>query len=247
MSSSASNLKKIQALSGLVMAIYATMHLSNHYVLNVSYESADDVMMKLRKIYQHPLLEGSFLVALVVHFSANYQLYQRRAKLESSSTTGRSKKYDDATTSTEKSATVIAPELKAHRWAGYILSLLVVAHVVAVRVTPLVYFDNPSDFDYSFAAAAISFFPYHSFTVYYIVLGMAGGWHLIYGVRAALATLQGTSVIGRTFPLPLKMVAATSHVLIVGAVLALGAYSTSIPWSETKLALHDHFFKSMGM
>jgi hypothetical protein len=150
-------------------------------------------------------------------------------------------------------------ELYAHRMAGYCLSIFVVAHVLAVRVTPLLYFDNPKDFDYSFAAAAIAFFPFHSlFTVYYILLGMAGGWHGIYGVRAALATTlrrggggQQSVVTGTTttttFPLSLKVLALVSHLFIIGAVLALGKYSTTMDWSERQRALHQHFFQSMGL
>lgn len=239
MPSSSADLKKIQAVSGLFMAIYVAMHLTNHYMLNVSYDAADTLMMHYRKIYQHPLFEGAFFVALGAHFFVNYKIYTRRSKLDA---TSRTKKDDEA-----KTSNAVSPELKAHRWAGYFLSIFVVTHVIAVRVTPLLYFENAADFDYSFAAAAIDFFPSHSFTVYYIVLGMAGGWHMIYGVRAALATLQGKSVTGTAFPMPLKMVAAASHLLIVVAVLALGKYYTNIEWSEKTVALHDYFFKSMGM
>lgn len=237
--SSSVSLKKIQAVSGLFMAIYVIMHLTNHFTLNISYDVADNLMLELRRVYQHPLFEGAFFAALAAHFYANYQIYMRRSKLNA---TSRSKKNDDA-----KTPTAVSPELKAHRWAGYSLSVLIFTHVIAVRVTPLLYFDNAQDFDYSFAAAAINFFPFHSFTVYYIFLGMVGGWHVIYGVRGALATLQGKSTTGTAFPIPLKIVAAASHLLIVGAVIALGKYYAGIEWSEKTLALHDHFFKSMGM
>ena len=234
--SSTASLKKIQALSGLFMAIYVAMHLTNHFMLNISYDAADQLMMKFRNVYQNPLFEVAFFAALAAHFYANYQIYTSRSKIASK------KKNDDA-----KAPIAVSAELKAHRYAGYFLSIFVVTHVLAVSVTPLVYFDNAQDFDYSFAAAAIAFFPLHSFTVYYIVLGVAGGWHLVYGVRAAMATLQGKSVMGTAFPIPLRMLAAMSHLLIVGAVLALGKYYTNIEWSEKTVALHNHFFKSMGM
>ena len=234
---SSADLKKVQALSGLFMAIYVVMHLTNHYTLNISYDAADKLMMRFRNIYQNPLFEMTFFGAMAAHYYSNYQIYTRRSKLDT-----KKKKNDDANKTLK-----VSPELKAHRYAGYLLSIFVVVHVIAVRLTPLVYFDNAQDFDYTFAAAAIDFFPFHSFTVYYIVLGMAGGWHLIYGTRAALVTLQGKSATGTAFPIPLKMVAAASHLLIVGAVLALGKYYTNIGWSEKTVALHGHFFKSMGM
>jgi hypothetical protein len=83
--------------------------------------------------------------------------------------------------------------------------------------------------------------------VYCILLGMAGGWHMIYGVRAALATLQGKSLTGTAFPMPLKMVASTNHLLVVGAILALTTYHTNMEWSEKTIVLHGYFFKSMGI
>jgi hypothetical protein len=209
------------------------------------------------------------------HFYSNYHIiYQRRSlkrkanQQQQHNNQNKKKKKDDdyddinnkqKNTNQASTTNTTSYELYAHRMAGYCLSIFVVAHVLAVRVTPLLYFDNPKDFDYSFAAAAIAFFPFHSlFTVYYILLGMAGGWHGIYGVRAALATTlrrggggQQSVVTGTTttttFPLSLKVLALVSHLFIIGAVLALGKYSTTMDWSERQRALHQHFFQSMGL
>ena len=42
--------------------------------------------------------------------------------------------------------------------------------------------------------------PGYVFHVYLVLLGMAGGWHLIYGTRSALGILSGSSVEGKPFP-----------------------------------------------
>jgi DMSO/TMAO reductase YedYZ heme-binding membrane subunit len=54
-SMSTANLKKIQATSGLFMAIYVAMHLTNHYFLNISYDQADSIMRTFRHVYQNPV------------------------------------------------------------------------------------------------------------------------------------------------------------------------------------------------
>ncbi|KAG7364189.1 hypothetical protein IV203_037391 [Nitzschia inconspicua] len=91
-------------------------------------------------------------------------------------------------------------------------------------------------------------FRYESlFKLYYIVLGMAGGWHLIYGVRSAMATLRGRSVQGTTFPMPLKLLASISHILLISVVLALGKYATTTEWTEHQKEWHKQFFQLFGM
>lgn len=248
------NIKKLQAASGLFMAIFLVLHMTSHYLLNVSYEAADTAMQTFRRnVYQHFLFEITFYAAMVVHFYCNYHTYQRRRRskvlLSSNPKKTDGDKPNSTTSTSNNNKIIINYELQGHRVAGYILSVLVIGHVAAVRVVPLLYFENPQDFDYSFAGAAIDFFPYHSFTLYYILLGMAGGWHLIFGVRAAMATMQqGKSVVHTTpFPMPLKVVASASHLLIIGAVLALGRYYTTIEWSTEQRDLHEHFFRVMGM
>ncbi|KAG7369518.1 ring finger domain containing protein [Nitzschia inconspicua] len=135
-------------------------------------------MKLLRHVYQNPMFEVLFYVAMMTHFYANYHTLQSRSKVAK---LHHKKMNDDRSNKTKTTNHHGDYELKGHRIAGYSLSLLVVAHVLAVRLVPLIYFDNPQDFDYSFAARAIILFPYRSFTIYYVLLGMAGGWHLIYG------------------------------------------------------------------
>ncbi|KAG7345781.1 DUF1691 domain containing protein [Nitzschia inconspicua] len=256
MTTSTATFKQIQAASGLFMAIFVTMHLVNHYFLNSSYERAHSIMTLLRQVYQNPVFEVLFYVAMMTHFFANYHTFQSRSKVtklhdkkkndnqSSSITIGSNNKNKKKQVTTKDHHNIVDYELKGHRYAGYTLSLLVVAHVLAVRLVPLVYFDNAQDFDYSFAAMAIVLFPYQFFTIYYILLGMAGGWHLIYGVRSAIATLRGRSVQGTTFPMPLKAFASISHILLISAVLALAKYATTTTeWSEQQEKLHRTFFQ----
>ncbi|CAB9503738.1 expressed unknown protein [Seminavis robusta] len=230
-------LKKIQAASGLVMGLYVALHLFNHYKLNASYEQADAMMMSLRKFYRHPIYEISFVAALLTHFYTNCVLYTKRSKVEAAAQS----KSDG-----NKKSVAGSLELKAHRIAGYTLSVLVLVHAGATRITPLLYFDDPNVFDYSFGALVIPLVPFNLFSVYYMILGIAGGWHLLYGTRAAIATLSGTSVVGTEFPMLLKSVAMMNHILIVGAVAAMGKYAVQHDWSDKK-EMHDRFLEVMGM
>ncbi|KAG7371953.1 hypothetical protein IV203_018095 [Nitzschia inconspicua] len=220
MTTSAASPKKIQAASGLFMTIFVTIHLVSHFFLNSSYERADSIMMTLRRVYQNPFFEVLFYVAMISHFYANYHTFQSRSKIAK---LHHKNKNDDRNNIHSKNKHTQTTdhgeyELKGHRIAGYTLSLLVVAHVIASL-----------------------------FKLYYIVLGMAGGWHLIYGVRSAMATLRGRSVQGTTFPMPLKLLASISHKLLISAVLALGKYATTTEWTEHQKEWHKQFFQLFGM
>ncbi|KAG7354986.1 hypothetical protein IV203_004342 [Nitzschia inconspicua] len=220
MTTSAASPKKIQAASGLFMTIFVTIHLVSHFFLNSSYERADSIMMTLRRVYQNPIFEVLFYVAMISHFYANYHTFQSRSKIAK---LHHKNKNDDRNNIHSKNKHTQTTdhgeyELKGHRIAGYTLSLLVVAHVIASL-----------------------------FKLYYIVLGMAGGWHLIYGVRSAMATLRGRSVQGTTFPMPLKLLASISHKLLISAVLALGKYATTTEWTEHQKEWHKQFFQLFGM
>ena len=76
-------------------------------------------------------------------------------------------------------------------------------------------------------------------------LGIAGGWHFLYGTASAAATLGGSSLQqGKTTPFIIKPLALISHVLIVAAVIALGKYNTS---THEERAMHEEYFRTMGI
>jgi succinate dehydrogenase/fumarate reductase cytochrome b subunit len=224
---SVASLKKVSAASGLFFGAFLVLHLISHYTLLFGIDAANDTLRLFRKVYQNPVFEVALLVALLAHMASNTLIYLKR------------RNADAAAFSSKKDGNPPAPvslELRGHRLAGYFLAASIFGHVAVTRLAPLWLLEDPSQYDYGFIAHASNLFGAF-FAAYVALLGMAGGWHLIYGTRSALATLKGTSVTGTPFPFALKPVAAISHVLVVNAVLALAGFYSAID-TETKADLH---------
>jgi hypothetical protein len=229
---SVKTLKQLNAASGLFFGAFLMMHLMCHYSLNLGYEAGQERLMTARKVYQHPIFESLLAVSLLVHFYTNVNLYMARTKIN-----GAAKKEPDAK---EPAGSL---ELQGHRVAGYMLSFLLLVHIFATRISPLVFLEHPSVYDYSFAALAIPTIPLKILNVYYTFLGCAGGWHFIYGTRAAIAILSGGSIVGKPFPIPLKVVALANHLLIIGAVFVLGKAATTLEMTT----VHRSLFEKLGI
>jgi hypothetical protein len=227
-------LKKLSAASGLAFGVFLVMHLMSHYMLNIGFEVAHITMIKFRSFYQNPLFEAALIVSLGTHMYANTMLYMKRSKINAKS------KKEPGSKGPEGTA-----ELTAHRMAGYYLSLSIFGHVVATRLGSVLMLSDPSMYDYTFLKP-----PFDGFTLlfplYLCIFGVAGGWHLIYGTRSALAILSGSSVVGKPVPTPLKVLAMANHIAIVSAVLALGAYFKSTASSE-KEHLIKEYYTTLGM
>jgi hypothetical protein len=222
---SSATLKKVSAASGLVFGVFLMMHLFSHYSLILGMERANNNLRLFRKIYQHPAFEVTLLIALMAHMASNTMLYMQRQKINAAS------KKDGGK---EPAGTL---ELQYHRYAGYFLSLSIFGHVLATRLAPLYLLDDPSQYDYTFVTHATYLFGKSFFGGYLILMGIAGGWHLIYGTRSAIATLSGSSVVGKPFPFALKPVAAISHLLIINSILAVTGFYFVID-TETKADLY---------
>jgi hypothetical protein len=232
---STGSLKKISAASGLYFGVFLIMHLISHYSLYFGMERAMKNMVLFRKVYQNPVFELGLIVALISHYVSNTMIYLHRKKIEEKS--AKLKKNDGAVTPTASIKGDL--ELKAHRYTGYFLSLAVIGHVSATRVAPFFVLSDPSQFDYSFATYAQKKIFGPIFGVYLSLLGMAGGWHLLYGTRSAIVTLfYGSSVVGKAFPIYLKPLAGINHLLIINAAIALGGVYFVID-IETKKELYD--------
>lgn len=232
---STGSLKVMSAASGLFFGVFLAMHLVCHYSLVLGMDTANDNLRFFRTFYQHPVFEVGLLIALVAHMASNTVLYLKRQKVHAGAAAKTMHETKKVAGGTEGSA-----ELTGHRYAGYFLSASILGHVGATRLAPLFLLDNPADYDYTFLTHANALFG-GLFGVYLALLGVAGGWHLIYGTRSAIATLTGSSVVGTPFPFALKPVAATSHILIVNAILAATGYYYVID-TETKAALFEKVY-----
>ena len=232
---SVDTLKKMSAASGLAFGVFLVMHLISHYMLNLGYDKAQETMVTFRSIYQNPLFEVGLMAALVTHMYSNTCLYLGRSKINA-----KAKKEKDGKTPAGSA------ELTAHRIAGYILSMSIVGHVFATRLGAVLMLPDPSVYDYGFVGAVFAMIPMNIFPIYLCVFGMAGGWHLVYGTRSAIAILTGSSVVGKPVPIPLKMMAMGNHIAIVVAMAALGSYMTTIDMSE-KESIRTKYFTDLGM
>jgi len=233
-----STVKKVQAASGLLFGAFLFLHLLTHFTLNLGYDEADERLHSFRVIYQNPIFEIMLLVTVLAHVYANISIYTHRQKIERHAHKGEDKSKQHQVAGNL--------ELKAHRIAGYVLAFSIVGHVAATRLGPMFILEDPSVYDYSFVAKVNDLLPGQFFLIYLAVFGMAAGWHMIYGTRSAISTLRGSSVLGKPFPMLLKVLALANHILIVGAVLALGGFRYAID-TETKAELHDKLFSTMGM
>lgn len=230
------SLKRISAASGLYFGVFLIMHLASHYSLYFGMERAMKNMVLFRKVYQNPIFELGLIVALIAHYVSNTMIYLHRKKIEEKSA---KLKKNDGTATIPTSSIKGELELKAHRYTGYFLSLAVLGHVSATRVAPYFVLSDPSQFDYSFATYAQKKIFGPIFGVYLTLLGMAGGWHLLYGTRSAIVTLfYGSSVVGKEFPIYLKPLAGINHLLIINAAITLGGVYFAID-IETKKELYD--------
>ena len=239
--------RKLQAASGLVFGVFQSIHFLSHFSQLRGWDSGLAALHRARTIYHIPLFEAILFAALGLHLVSNTAVYFKRAALEKH---GPSKKDDDgkskgAGTATAGSGPPGSLELKAHRYAGYVLSTFIFGHVFATRGAALLFLEKPHDYDYSVLTAVSDDIPY-AFTLYLMVFGMAGNWHLVYGVRSALATLTGHSIHFTPFPIPLKVLALTLHVLIVGSVLAVSAYWYAIDRTKGADIYHTIHTKVLG-
>lgn len=197
-------LVRVQALSGLLFAVFVLLHLGNHVAgvlggvqLHRRLQSA------FRWYYQQPLLElGAVVGAAAVHALAGVLLMYRR-------------RQQPAATKT----TAVPRPLQWHRWAAWMLLVFVPGHVLATRLAPLVA-GVTAGADITFAAAAfdVSWF----FYPYYTVLAAFGLYHALYGAVRACRTL-GWSAVVRPAPAP----TARAWLLLLALGLAVGALAVS--------------------
>lgn len=187
----APRLARLQARTGLVIAVFVVMHLTTALAAHFGPEGYDGMQRLTRFVYQNPVSEIVLLTAIVVHVIASVRRMRLRTKRE-------------------------APNLRVrlHRYAGYFLLLVIIGHVAATRLPALLY-----GIHVGFAALSYTMtrYPYY-FYPYYALLALSGLYHMAHGVPVALGTL-GVRVPqalrkGPTFVIPVS-------VLGVGLVLAL--------------------------
>jgi succinate dehydrogenase/fumarate reductase cytochrome b subunit len=192
-------LMRLQAISGLAFATFLSLHLFNVMLSGLGPGLYDAFQVRVRPLYQFPLIEiGVLMTALVVHIATGVMRLRRRP---------RSREWMRLPLRT-----------RLHRVSAYLLLLVVFGHIAATRL--------PSLLDgvwLGFAGLSFSmwYLPQY-FYPYYVLLGLCGLYHGSYGVYLALRVLgvrlPSITRLGARAWVPLVVAA----VLVVLGVLSLG-------------------------
>ena len=256
-----STLVRLQAASGLVLAGFLSVHLASHLTVNLGWDVAQQTLQVARLVYRAPLAElVIFPAALAIHLAVGAVRATRRwAAADKTAAAVAKAKKDDGDGNGNRNSEKVATKSALARWnpwaaaggvgawqrlTGLTLTVLLVGHVYATRISPVLFLPNPdATTDYAVVTASLRLYG-PPFYVYYMVLGGAGAYHLIHGVGMALATLRpGTTATARASGGRSVAWRAASAALALGlasAVLAFGGvyYPIVVVHAKELLELH---------
>jgi len=198
---------RVQAISGLVFAVFALPHVVNVMASALGPGRYDEFQTQIRPIYQFPLVEAVLLTALLVHVTAGVRRWWTRPR--------------------SKDPRQIPLRTRLHRATAYFLTLSIVGHVAATR--------GPGWFaglNLGFAGLALAMdaLPWF-FYPYYVLLGCSGLYHASHGTWLALRML-GVDMPVR-FNISWWVPLSASAILILLGVLSFGGrlYPIEDPWN----------------
>lgn len=161
-------LKKIQAASGALFAVFVVIHLFNTWLAALGPGAYDGFQALVQIGYQALLLEAALLAALVIHIIAGLlRLREPRGPL--------------------------SPRQRWHRVSGFFLVAVIFGHIMAVRGASWFYDVWPG---FGGVAFTLDFAPLF-FYPYYFALGVAGFYHGLNGLSIALPRLGLKLPIGQ--------------------------------------------------
>ena len=179
-------LVRVQAISGLLFALFLLVHLVNQMLATLGPATYDGAQRVLRRGYQAPGIEIVLVIApLFVHAAAGVlRMLRRRGQ-------GR-----------QAPSNIYA---RLHRDSAIVLLIFFIGHVTATRGASLIYGIYP---EFAGVAFTLRWVPAY-FWPYYTIFGLAGLYHMIYGIGVALPVLglRGGSALRRPmFIVPLATV-----------------------------------------
>ncbi len=154
-------LKQIQAVTGLIFALFLTLHLANTWLATLGAGVYDGVQGLLRQFYQFAPFEALILAALAVHLVAGVLRIFIEPKRE------------------------LTRRARWHRYAGLFLLIFIGGHITAVRGSSWFYDVYPEFAGLAFSIEAVPAY----FYPYYFLLGVAGLYHMLNGVGIAAGRL----------------------------------------------------------
>lgn len=214
-------LVRIQALSGLVFAIFLSLHLVNVMASVLGPGVYDAFQVRIRPLYQFPLVEvGVLLAALLTHMVTGIMRLRRRP---------RSRDFGKLPLRT-----------RMHRLSAYFLLVFVLGHFAATRMPSLL---DEVWLGFAGLSFTMSWLPAY-FYPYYLLLGLCGLYHGSYGTYLALRALgvrlPSITRLGARVYVPL----AAAALLVVLGVLSMGGllYPIEDPREAAYAGwLHDRF------
>jgi succinate dehydrogenase/fumarate reductase cytochrome b subunit len=192
-------LVRAQAVSGLVFALFLSLHLVNVMASALGPGLYDAVQLRIRPLYQFPLVEVVVVLgALAVHVVTGVMRLRQRPRTRQWSR--------------------LPVRTRLHRASAYFLLVVIVGHTAATRL-PLLLDDVPVGFvglSFTLWSTPAVFYPY------YLLLGLCGLYHGSYGAYLALRALglrlPSIGRLGRRAWIPLVAAA----LLVVLGVLSFG-------------------------
>jgi succinate dehydrogenase/fumarate reductase cytochrome b subunit len=160
-------LKQIQAGTGLLFAVFLTLHLVNTWLASLGPAAYDAAQGILRQFYQFAPFEAMFLAALMVHLiSGVLRIFSEPKR-------------------------TLSHRARWHRYAGLFLLVFIGGHILAVRGSSIFYDVYPgfAGLAFSIEVAPGYFYPY------YFLLALAGLYHGLNGIGIAAARLGAVQLV----------------------------------------------------
>lgn len=191
-----------QAVSGLLFAVFASLHLVNVMVSSLGPGTYNGFQRAVRPFYQNPVVELAVIaIPLLVHIACGVIQARRRRRR------GGSRRAPGL-------------RLRLHRYSGYFLAVVVFGHIAATRGIMLVFGVPP---EFGGVAFAMAWMP-GVFYPYYILLGLCGLYHTIYGSVIALRLLglrvPAGALKGPRFWVPLTLAAS----IVLAGILSFAGW-----------------------
>lgn len=187
------DLRKIQAGTGLLVAVFLAVHLANTWLAALGPAAYDGFQLLARAVYQWLPVEVALLSAIAVHGVVGVTRIVREPKR------------------------VLSPRARVHRYAGFFLMAVIVGHVLAVRGASWFFDVYPG---FRGLAFTLDYLPGY-FYPYYLLLGLAGFYHGCNGVGIALKRL-GLKSEFRIPSRELGFASAFAGIGMVAALLGMG-------------------------
>ena len=164
--SSFKTVARVQAVSGVVFAFFAILHLITTASASTGIAGYDGVLVAVRAWYRPNIVVELLLIGVpaVAHVVCAVMQIRRRWG---------------------KKPPTVPLRIRAHRWSGYFILAVLGGHVFATRILPAAG-EGPAEF--SFLAYSILNWPY-AIIPYYVAFAVAGALHVAIGLGLAATIL----------------------------------------------------------